>query len=86
VRTGLCLKHSDGPLLGVVSRLVHQKRLDIIAATARDIVREGGQIAILGLGDPDTEHMAPSVGAARPRQHRPADRFQRADGTTHRSR
>jgi starch synthase len=36
---------------------VHQKGLDIVADTARDIVREGGQIAILGLGDPDTEHM-----------------------------
>jgi starch synthase len=57
VRTGLCLTPSDGPLFGVVSRLVHQKGLDIVADTARDIVREGGQIAILGLGDPDTEHM-----------------------------
>jgi starch synthase len=57
VRTGLCLRHSDGPLFGVVSRLVYQKGLDIVAETARDIVREGGQIAILGLGDPDTEHM-----------------------------
>ena len=41
----------------MVSRLVHQKGLDIVADTARDIVREGGQIAILGLGDPETEHM-----------------------------
>lgn len=57
VRTGLCLTHSDGPLFGVVSRLVHQKGLDIIADTAREIVRDGGQIAILGLGDPETEHM-----------------------------
>ena len=57
VRTGLCLSHSDGPLFGVVSRLVHQKGLDLVADTAREIVREGGQIAILGLGDPDTEHM-----------------------------
>ena len=57
VRTGLCLRHSNGPLFGVVSRLVHQKGLDLVADTARDIVREGGQIAILGLGDPDTEHM-----------------------------
>jgi starch synthase len=57
VRIGLCLQHSDGPLFGVVSRLVHQKGLDLIAETARDIVYEGGQIAILGLGDPDTEHM-----------------------------
>jgi starch synthase len=57
VRTGLCLTPSEGPLFGVVSRLVHQKGLDIIADAARDIVREGGQIAILGLGDPETEHM-----------------------------
>jgi len=57
VRTGLCLAPSDGPLFGVVSRLVHQKGLDIVADAARDIVREGGQIAILGLGDPETEHM-----------------------------
>ncbi len=57
VRTGLCLSQSEGPLFGVVSRLVHQKGLDIIADTARDIVDAGGQIAILGLGDPETEHM-----------------------------
>ena len=57
VRIGLCLTPSEGPLFGVVSRLVHQKGLDIVADAARDIVRAGGQIAILGLGDPDTEHM-----------------------------
>jgi starch synthase len=57
VRTGLCLAPSEGPLFGVVSRLVHQKGLDIVADAARDIVQAGGQIAILGLGDPDTEHM-----------------------------
>jgi starch synthase len=57
VRTGLCLTPSKGPLFGVVSRLVHQKGLDIVADAARDIVRSGGQIAILGLGDPETEHM-----------------------------
>ena len=43
VRTGLCLNASDGPLFGVVSRLVHQKGLDIVADVARDIIREGGQ-------------------------------------------
>ncbi len=64
VRTGLCLKHSEGPLFGVVSRLVHQKGLDIVADTARDIVHAGGQIAILGLGDPDTEHMLSRLRAA----------------------
>ena len=57
VRTGLCLAPSQGPLLGVVSRLVPQKGFDILAEAARDIVRDGGQIAMLGLGDHDTEYM-----------------------------
>jgi starch synthase len=57
VRTSLCLRPSDGPLFGIVSRLVHQKGLDLVADTVHDIVDRGGQIAILGLGDPDIEHM-----------------------------
>jgi starch synthase len=57
VRTGLCLRPSEGPLFGVVSRLVHQKGLDLVAEAANDIVGNGGQIAILGLGDPEIEHM-----------------------------
>ena len=66
VRTTLCLRHSDGPLFGVVSRLVHQKGLDLIAEAAHDIIGLGGQIAILGLGDPDIEHMLSRTA----RQHR----------------
>jgi starch synthase len=57
VRTGLCLRQSGGPLFGIVSRLVHQKGLDLVAEAANDIVDNGGQIAILGLGDPEIEHM-----------------------------
>ena len=57
VRTGLCLAPSTGPLFGVVSRLVPQKGFDILAEVAGNIVREGGQIAMLGLGDHDTEYM-----------------------------
>ena len=57
VRTGLCLRPSEGPLFGIVSRLVHQKGLDLVAEAANDIVDNGGQIAILGLGDPEIEHM-----------------------------
>lgn len=68
VRTGLCLAPSDGPLFGVVSRLVPQKGLDIVAEAANDIVREGGQIAILGLGEPKTEHLLSRV-ARRHRDH-----------------
>ena len=57
VRTGLCLRPSEGPLFGVVARLVHQKGLDLIAEAASGIVERGGQIAILGLGDPEIEHV-----------------------------
>ncbi len=57
VRTGLCLRPSDGPLFGVVARLVHQKGLDLIAEAASGIVERGGQIAILGLGDPEIEQV-----------------------------
>jgi len=57
VRTGLCLRPSDGPLFGIVSRMVHQKGLDLVAAAADDIVGLGGQIAILGLGDPEIERL-----------------------------
>ncbi len=82
VRTGLCLAPSEGPLFGVVSRLVRQKGLDVVAAAAGDIVREGGQIAILGLGEPETElmlnrlsrchrdHIAVLVGFNEPMAHR----------------
>jgi starch synthase len=57
IREGLCLRPSEGPLFGVVSRLVHQKGLDLVAEAANEIVDNGGQIAILGLGDPEIEHM-----------------------------
>ena len=51
------MRPSDGPLFGIVSRLVHQQGLDLVAEAANDIVGNGGQIAILGLGDPEIEHM-----------------------------
>lgn len=57
VREVLCLAPSDGPLFGVVSRLVHQKGLDLVAENADHIVDSGGQIALLGLGDPEVEQM-----------------------------
>jgi starch synthase len=57
VREVLCIEPSEGPLFGVVSRLVHQKGLDLVAANAAHIVEAGGQIALLGMGDPDVEHM-----------------------------
>lgn len=61
IRTSLCLAPSDGPLFGIVSRLVHQKGMDLVAEVAPEIVRRGGQIAILGIGDPDTEELLHAV-------------------------
>jgi starch synthase len=57
VRTSLCLRPSMGPLLGIVARLVHQKGLELVSEAASGIVESGGQIAILGLGDPEIEHV-----------------------------
>jgi len=55
IRMALCLAPSEGPLFGIVSRLVHQKGMDLVAEIAPEIVERGGQIAILGVGDPETE-------------------------------
>lgn len=55
VRQRLNLHPSEGPLFGVVSRLVQQKGFDLTMAVARDIVLSGGQIAIIGCGEPQIE-------------------------------
>jgi len=62
VRTGLCLRPSNGPLFGIVARLVQQKGLDLVAEAASGIVERGGQIAILGLGEPEIEHVLGRAG------------------------
>jgi len=49
------LDDSDGPLFAVVSRLVYQKGLDLTQGVAEYIVNQGGQIAIIGRGEPEEE-------------------------------
>ncbi|MGV8917672.1 MAG: glycogen synthase GlgA [Pseudomonas sp.] len=49
------LEPSTGPLFAVVSRLVFQKGLDLTIGVAEQIVNEGGQIAIIGRGEPEEE-------------------------------
>jgi starch synthase len=61
VREVLCLEPSNGPLFGVVSRLVRQKGLDLVDESADHIVEAGGQIVLLGMGDPDVEQMLSSM-------------------------
>ena len=81
VREAYCLRPSDGPLFGIVSRLVHQKGLDILVEAANDIIRDGGQIVILGIGEPQIEqhlsrasrrhlgHFALLIGFSEPMAH-----------------
>jgi starch synthase len=42
---------ADAPLLGVVSRLTHQKGLDLLPAMMPKLIKQGCQFAILGSGD-----------------------------------
>ncbi|WP_137157628.1 glycogen synthase GlgA [Rhizobium sp. FKL33] len=45
------LSPSEGPLFCVISRLTHQKGIDLIAAAVDRIVADGGSLAVLGAGD-----------------------------------
>jgi starch synthase len=47
---------SRGPLFAIVSRLVHQKGLDIAIEAIETIVRQGGQIVVTGKGESELEH------------------------------
>lgn len=51
VRREFGLSASDGPLFAIVSRLVHQKGLDLVIEAAEDIVARGGQLAVTGRGE-----------------------------------
>jgi starch synthase len=55
VRELFGLEPSSGPLFAVVSRLVFQKGLDLTEAVSDFIVEQGGQIAIIGRGEPEEE-------------------------------
>ena len=44
---------SDAPLIGMVSRVTHQKGLDLVGAILPHIVRAGAQVVLLGTGDPN---------------------------------
>lgn len=51
VREAFGLHETGGPLFAVVSRLVHQKGLDLICEVAPQIVAANGQIVIIGGGE-----------------------------------
>ena len=56
----------DRPLLGVVSRLSDQKGLDLLLQALPGIVARGGQLALLGSGDPVLEGGFTAAATLRP--------------------
>lgn len=49
------LSENDGPVFCVVSRMTTQKGLDLLLACLPLLIAQGGQLALLGSGDPDLE-------------------------------
>ena len=54
----------DALLCGVVSRLIWQKGLDLVLAAIPELVRQGGQLALLGSGDAALEGAFRAAAAA----------------------
>src|SRR5262245_25848451 len=75
VRRQFGLALSRGPLFGLVARLVHQKGVDLVIDAAETIVESGGQIVVMGRGEPRFEQALQAIAARRARQIGVAIRF-----------
>lgn len=64
LRAQLGLPESDGPLCVVVSRLTEQKGLDLLLEALPALLAEGGQLAVLGSGEPALEAAFRAAAAA----------------------
>ncbi len=74
---GLAL--SRGPLFGLVARLVYQKGVDLVLATAETIIQSGGQIVVMGRGEPKFEHALREAQRRQPKDLGLALRFDDAE-------
>src|SRR5262245_34470265 len=63
---GLADPGRPAPLVGVVSRLAHQKGLDLVAAAVPVIVERGGQLVLLGTGEERYEREFTELARAHP--------------------
>jgi starch synthase len=59
----LSLKKNDGPLFGLIGRLVDQKGIDLVISIMDDIIALGAQVAVLGSGDSRYEQDLRSLSA-----------------------
>ncbi len=55
IRQQFGLRENGSPLFAVVSRLVHQKGMDLTLAVADSIIARGGQMVVIGNGEPQVE-------------------------------
>ncbi|MTH77974.1 glycogen synthase GlgA [Paracoccus aestuariivivens] len=55
LRAEFGLPASDGPLCIIVSRMTHQKGLDLVLEVMPTLLAHGGQLALLGTGERDLE-------------------------------
>ena len=56
LRSEMALPDADGPLCVIVSRMTHQKGLDLVLEALPALLDHGGQLAVLGSGDPGLEY------------------------------
>jgi starch synthase len=55
------------PLLGMVTRLTHQKGVDLVIEIARELIALPAQLVVLGAGEPDLEAALAALADANPR-------------------
>ena len=68
LRRSFGLAVSRGPLFAIVSRLVHQKGIDLSLEAARTILDTGGQLVVLGQGESRFETALRELAAKAPEQ------------------
>jgi starch synthase len=66
VRQQFGLAVSRGPIFGLVARLVHQKGIDLVLSAADEIIDAGGQIVVIGSGEPGIEQALVDAHRRRP--------------------
>ena len=57
----------DLPILGMVTRLTHQKGVDLVIAAAKELIEMPAQIVIVGTGDHELEDSLYAMHSAHPR-------------------
>lgn len=68
MRGAFGLSASRGPLFAIISRLVHQKGIDLVIEAADDILAQGGQLAVTGTGEASIEAALQTLARRHPGQ------------------